>query len=164
MKNRISALSFAVALGLSAATSLSLAAELRTVKQPVEGQYIVVLKESAARLGSERSRAADVAVVAQDMASRHRANLLRTYGHALRGFAVRADDHALARLLADPRVEYVEEDGVVHASATQSGATWGIDRTDQRDLPLSGTYTYDTTASSVHALIADQLRKEIGGS
>jgi subtilisin family serine protease len=58
-------------------------------------------------------------------------------------------------LLADPKVDYVEEDGVVTVRATQSGATWGIDRVEQRNLPLSGTYTYDTTASGVHAYIVD---------
>jgi subtilisin family serine protease len=49
----------------------------------------------------------------------------------------------------------VEEDGVVTADTTQSGATWGLDRIDQRALPLSGTYTYPTTASAVHAYIID---------
>ena len=155
MNHRISILSLSVVIGLSGASFASSAAELRTVPRPVEGQYIVVLKESAASLSGESNRAARVSAVAQEMANAHRANLVRTYEHALRGFAVRADDNALARLLADPRVAYVEEDGVVHASATQSGATWGIDRTDQRDLPLSGTYTYDTTASTVHAYIVD---------
>ena len=68
---------------------------------------------------------------------------------------VEADDAALARLLADPNVAYVEEDGIVSINATQTGATWGIDRVDQRNLPLSGTYTYDTTATGVHAYIID---------
>jgi subtilisin family serine protease len=67
----------------------------------------------------------------------------------------RADDKALARLLADPRVAYVEEDGVVSINATQSPATWGLDRIDQRNLPLNNSYTYDTTASGVHAYIID---------
>ncbi|WP_052107836.1 S8 family peptidase [Aerolutibacter daejeonensis] len=155
MNQRISILSLSIAIGLSGVSLAASAADLRTVSKPVEGQYIVVLKAQAASLVGESSRAARVASVANDMAAQHRANVVRSYGQVLRGFVARADDAALARLLADPRVEYVEEDGVVQASATQSGATWGIDRTDQRDLPLSTTYTYDTTASTVHAYIVD---------
>jgi subtilisin family serine protease len=89
------------------------------------------------------------------MASQHRAKLVRSYNSVLRGFVVRADDKSLARLLADPRVAYVEEDGIVSISATQTNATWGLDRVDQRDLPLNQTYNYDTTASGVHAYVID---------
>ena len=147
---------------LAAATLLVLApigtadaADFRVSARPVEGQYIVVLKDDAASLASERSNRPQVASVASEMARTHRANLVRSYNRVLRGFVVKASDEALARLLADKRVAYVEEDGLVQASATQSNATWGLDRTDQRDLPLSGTYTYDTTASTVHAYIID---------
>jgi subtilisin family serine protease len=52
-------------------------------------------------------------------------------------------------------VDYVEEDSVVEAIATQQNATWGLDRIDQRDRPLSTTYTYDTTATNVNAYIID---------
>jgi serine protease len=131
------------------------AADFRTTARPVEGQYIVVLKDDVAALAHEQSRRPGIASVATEMARSHRATMLRSFNRVLRGFVVRADDAALARLLADPRVDYVEEDGVVQASATQSNATWGLDRTDQRDLPLSGSYTYDTTASTVHAYIID---------
>ena len=155
MNQRISILSLSIAIGLSGVSLAASAADLRTVSKPVEGQYIVVLNAQAASLAGESNRAARVASVANDMAARHRVNVVRSYEQVLRGFVARADDNALARLLSDPRVAYVEEDGVVQASATQSGATWGIDRTDQRDLPLSTTYTYDTTASTVHAYIVD---------
>src|SRR5215203_3296140 len=60
-----------------------------------------------------------------------------------------------AKLANDPRVAFVEEDGVVSLVATQTGATWGIDRIDQRDLPLNGTYTFNATGSGVKAYIID---------
>jgi subtilisin family serine protease len=44
---------------------------------------------------------------------------------------------------------------VVHASTTQSGATWGLDRIDQRALPLNGTYTYEPTGAGVTAYVID---------
>ncbi len=147
------AIGVSIALGF-ASESVS-AADFRAAKNPVEGRYIVVLKESAARLSTERSANPRVPEIARQLAATHRAKLLRSYEHALRGFVVDADDAALAKLLADPRVAYVEEDGYVTLSNTQSGATWGLDRVDQRNLPLTGTYTYATTASNVRAYVID---------
>ena len=155
MNHRTTLLSTAVGMSLAFGSLTATAGEFHTVKNPIPGQYIVVLKDNAASLASERSRLSRVSVVARDMATKHRTRLVRSYNHVLRGFVARADDKGLARLLADPRVAYVQEDGVVSIAASQTNATWGIDRVDQRNLPLDQTYTYDTTASSVHAYIID---------
>ncbi len=153
---RINPLSAAIGVSLLCAMAVpAMAGELRTAKHPVDGQYIVVLKDSAATLAGESNRAARVPAVASQIATAHRANLIRSFDRVLRGFVVKADDAALARLLADPRVAYVEEDGHVSINATQTGATWGLDRVDQRNLPLNGTYIYNTTAAGVHAYIID---------
>jgi subtilisin family serine protease len=58
-------------------------------------------------------------------------------------------------LSQDPRVAYVEEDSVMEAFVTQSNPPWGLDRIDERDLPLSATYTYATTGAGVNAYIID---------
>ena len=142
----------ALALGVTANIN---AAELRFSKKPVQGQYIVVLKENVAALSSESSNAPRVSELASRMATLHGVKVSRSFNHALRGFVVTANDRTLARLLMDNRVAYVEEDGYMYASATQTGATWGIDRVDQRALPLDSSYTYTTTASNVHAYIID---------
>ena len=155
MNYRNSVLSLAVVATLSCAALPAFAGEFRAAKNPVQGQYIVVLKDNAASLANERSSLSRVSVVARDVATKNRAKLVQSYTSVLRGFVAQADDKALARLLADPRVAYVEEDGVVSINATQSPATWGLDRIDQRNLPLNNSYTYDTTASGVHAYIID---------
>lgn len=62
---------------------------------------------------------------------------------------------AVAALQADPDVAYIEQDQVVTANTTQTGATWGLDRIDQRSLPLSGSYTYVATGTGVRAYIID---------
>jgi serine protease len=157
VNRRVSLLSVAIGASLIAAAMpmSAFSADFRTARKPVPGQYIVVLKDGAASLAGERSSAARVSAVARDMAGKHRAQVIRSFDRALRGFVARADDAALARFLADPNVAYVEEDGYVSINATQTGATWGIDRVDQRDLPLNQTYNYDTTASNVHAYIID---------
>ena len=77
------------------------------------------------------------------------------YSHVLNGFAGAMSDAARNGLLQDARVVRVEPDGIAYASTTQSNATWGLDRTDQRGLPLSGTYTYTNTGSGVTAYIID---------
>ncbi|WP_082607267.1 S8 family serine peptidase [Lysobacter sp. Root983] len=156
MNRRI--LSVTIGASLVCAALPGLAAELLTVDRPVEGRYIVVLKEPVAGSSARSATGvtmAQVPSVARSMATQHRAKLLRSYQHVLRGFVVDADDAALAQLLKDPRVAYVEEDGVGSIYATQNNATWGIDRVDQRNLPLSTTYTYDTDATGVHAYILD---------
>jgi subtilisin family serine protease len=62
---------------------------------------------------------------------------------------------AAARLAASPGVAFVEQDQVMFTSATQAGATWGLDRSDQRALPLSSTFTYGATGAGVRAYILD---------
>jgi len=52
-------------------------------------------------------------------------------------------------------VDFIEADRRVYLSQSQSPATWGLDRIDQRDLPLNNTYNYQTTASGVNAYILD---------
>ena len=152
---RRTALALALASALAATAGMAAAPEFRITQNPVQGQYIVVLKENVAVLANERGQGIAVADIARQIGGQHGARVRRSFTHALRGFVVQADDRALARLLADDRIAYVEEDGYVSINATQSPATWGLDRVDQRDLPLSNSYTYNTTATSVHAYIID---------
>jgi subtilisin family serine protease len=116
-----------------------------SAEQPQE--YIVVLRSSyqgtAARVANERANAANVRVGA-------------VFEHALKGFVLRLRPSVAERLAAlDSRIAYVEPNGRVEATATQSPATWGIDRIDQRALPLSNSYAYDATAAGVTAYVID---------
>ncbi len=146
---------------LAAVIAISLASvghanELFLPAKPIEGQYIVVLHETQVRFGdSSDARLPDVLSTAVDMSAGYGLKYVRHYERVLPGFVVQADPGKIDRLLTDPRIDYIEQDGLVYAIATQNGATWGLDRVDQRSLPLSTTYTYDTTASNVHAYIVD---------
>lgn len=108
--------------------------------EAVPGRYIVVLKESS-----------DPRSVAQA----HRARTHRLYSRALKGFAATLTDEQVAALRSNPAVAYVEQDAIFRATTTQTGATWGIDRIDQRALPLSGSYTYTPTGSGVTVYVLD---------
>ena len=155
MKLRINPLAIAVGASLLCAALPTVAGEYRTTAKSIDGQYIVVLKPQAASLAGESNRADRVPVAAKAIAAQHRASLVRSFDRVLRGFVVKADANALAALLADPRVAYVEQDGIATLSTIQTGATWGIDRIDRRLLPLNTQYTYDTTGAGVHAYVID---------
>ncbi|MET9377059.1 S8 family serine peptidase [Streptomyces sp. NPDC002992] len=103
----------------------------------VENSWIVVLKDGSAD-------AADLGVTPQHV-----------YRSVLKGFSTSMSQAKAAALAADPRVAYVEQNTTVRMAETQPGATWGLDRIDQRNLPLSTTYTYNTTATNVTAYIID---------
>lgn len=113
----------------------------------IANQYIVVLKDDVADVEGVAHR------LARDFDGDR--NNGQTYHRALKGFSVRMNEQQARRLAEDPQVAFVEEDGVVSLGTTQTGATWGLDRIDQRDLPLNGTYTYNATGTGVKAYIID---------
>lgn len=155
MKLRINPLAIAVGASLLCAALPTVAGEYRTTAEPIDGQYIVVLKPQAASLAGESSGADRVPIAAKAIAAQHRASLVRSFDRVLRGFVVKADNNALTALLTDPRVAYVEQDGIATLNTIQTGATWGLDRVDRRLLPLDTWYTYDTMGLGVHAYVID---------
>jgi subtilisin family serine protease len=114
----------------------------------IPGQYIVVLKDAKPGTGT-------VPEVAKALALQQRATITRTYEHALHGFVVKTSEEGAHALAARPEVDYVVEDGKVYASATQTNATWGLDRIDQISRPLNGTYNYGPTGAGVNVYIID---------
>lgn len=77
------------------------------------------------------------------------------YKHSIKGFSIKVPEAAIRGLLNNPKVKYIEQDQVASIDATQTGATWGLDRVDQRNRPLDLSYTYNTNGSTVDAYIFD---------
>ncbi|AKH85960.1 serine protease [Streptomyces sp. CNQ-509] len=161
----LTALGLAAGLQLAAGTGANSAPadgdlRLAPAATAVDGQWIVVLKNGEVAKVDTRSVARDLAGTA-DVRPEH---VFRT---ALRGFSAEMSKAEAAEVARDPRVAYVEQDAVVRTAETQANATWGLDRIDQRDLPLSTTYTYNTTAANVTAYIIDTgirtTHSEFGG-
>jgi subtilisin family serine protease len=117
--------------------------------------YVVVLKPGATVRPGGAQAGMTVSQLAVGAAARFGGRLQHFYEHALTGYSLCVAEAAARRLADEPDVELVEQDQIMEASVTQTGATWGIDRIDQRALPLSGTYTYNFTGAGVHAYIID---------
>jgi subtilisin family serine protease len=115
----------------------------------IAGQYIVVLKDNTLNRGA-------VVQAAARLAARHGGHVGLVYSAALRGFSISLSDLAARRMAAEADVEYVEQDAPVSIDATQSPTpSWGLDRIDQRALPLNNSYTYPNTASNIHGYVID---------
>lgn len=112
----------------------------------IPNQYIVVL---------EPGSAAENVQSAQNYVQARGGEVLYTYSAALNGFAAKMPEKAVTALRKNPNVAYIEVDQVVSISDSQSNPTWGLDRIDQRDLPLDDTYVYNQNGDGVHAYIID---------
>ncbi|MFG1780442.1 S8 family peptidase [Micromonospora sp. NPDC049051] len=120
----------------------------------VADSYIVVLKDTSVG-GRAGTRQGEVKSTAGSLAARFGGSVGHVYGDALNGFEVKLSERAAKRLAAHPDVAYVEQNHTVSLAATQNNPPWGLDRIDQRALPLSRTYTYNSSGTGVTAYIID---------
>ena len=113
----------------------------------IPGHYIVVLKEGASTSA---------------VAGRHAAKPVHVYSSVLNGFAAELNRAQLQRLLRDPDVKYVDEDGVVSlpddggvgSESVQPGAPWNLDRLDQEwGAGTDGSYNYTDTGAGVNVYV-----------
>ena len=123
---------------------LAAAASARTEESPRDS-FIVVLRDDV-------SSASDVAA---DHARRYGAEITYVYEDALKGYAALLPPQAVQGIERNPLVAWVERDGTVETTATQTNPPWGLDRIDQRSRPLSGTFTYNRTGAGVKAYVID---------
>ncbi len=118
--------------------------------EALPGQYIVVLHDSV----TEHATAA----AASELVARHGGVRRHVYTKALKGFSARITEQQARSLSADPRVAYVEEDGIARGAAVQTLEPYvdgALDRVDQRLRPLDGRYMYDGEGTGVHVYVID---------
>jgi subtilisin family serine protease len=119
----------------------------------VDGTYIVVLDSSSSVASVDAAKAAAVEAGG---------TIRHTYTAALKGFSADLSADALAAVRATPGVAYVEhnvrtqlDDMVGATDGTQRNPTWGLDRVDQKKLPLDQKYTWKSSGKGVTAYIID---------
>ena len=118
------------------------------VPADLQDSYIVVFKDDVAE--------SEIDGESERMCGNSSAKKERTFKHAVKGFSGRLTAAAIEEFRRNPKVKYIEQNQVVSLVATtQPGATWGLDRIDQANLPLSTNYTYNTTGSTITAYIFD---------
>ena len=120
------------------------AQNIRRHANAIPNQYIVVLASTD-----------DPEAIGLETQSLYAGRLGHVYRRALKGFAIRLTPAAAAALARDPRVNYVEEDGIVQATNLQTSPPWGLDRIDQRNLPLDSAYIYPAFQTQVYVHVID---------
>jgi hypothetical protein len=129
-----------LSLVLWAATAFAGDGNIRRSGARIPGSYVVVLQEGA-----------DVNDVARSVKSRGPQRVQREYRRGIKGMAVEMSDAEAQELARDPRVAYVEEDSVIEAT----DLPWGLDRIDQRTLPLDGSFNPERNGSKVRVYVFD---------
>jgi subtilisin family serine protease len=111
----------------------------------IPDSYIVVLDDDAAD--------ADVNALSRE----HKAKVRGRFKNAVNGFSATMSRKQALELSADPSVAFVEQNQTFSATAVQANPpSWGLDRVDQRDLPLNSSFTYsDSAGTGVTAYIID---------
>lgn len=116
-------------------------------QQAIAGQYIVALHDNIkTKALSAKGVGGLVASFGLDPKG---VTIQQVYGNTIQGFAAKLSPQNLKKLSSDARVQFIEADAVVKLTATQSKASWGLDRIDQRNLPLNQKYSYGPRAENV---------------
>jgi subtilisin family serine protease len=142
----------AVAASLLAAITVTVAAAGPAAAAPATGQ--ILKADSARAIPGSYIVVLKTGTQPATLAKSYGGQVKRSFG-LVHGYEASMTEAQAKRLAASPDVAYVEANQTVSLQDTQSGATWGIDRIDQTARPLSGTYTYPTTASNVTAYVVD---------
>ncbi|GAB1101277.1 MAG: S8 family peptidase [Shewanella algae] len=170
----------AIAVAAALSSPLVLAqdyqAQLHAVNpaKAIKDQYIVVFNTPAViNLNDPNGVSAYASSMGARLANEHGIEVRQNFGNSLNGVLVKANAAQIQSLLKDPNIKYVEQDQrvsiepMVEAAGDQGGATWGLDRIDQRDLSLNSNYHYDYDGSGVTAFVIDtgvrNTHNEFGG-
>lgn len=142
------------------AIALTTAGTAGAAPAPDPGGRIILVQRAPAEPGTSAVKDTYIVELKQGVKLKSSLGIApqRTYSSAVNGFTAKLTPAQLATLQKSPEVVAISEDVYVENAldATQTNPpSWGIDRIDQRNLPLSNSYTYTRTGTGVHAYIID---------
>ncbi|MGP3983544.1 S8 family peptidase [Streptomyces sp. KR80] len=122
-------------------------------REPTPGGYIVELKDGVHATSSAQA----IEQASVSLVTRYGGQLKSTFTATIHGFAVKnMPERQARRLAADPSVQTVYQDGTARITDVQPNPpAWGIDRVDQKNLPLDKRYEYKNTANDVTVYVTD---------
>ena len=124
--------------------------KFRKAADPVPNRYLIVLDTAAMRAEDVTSDK-----TAGRLSAAYGGAVDKVFSHALQGFSAEMTEKAAEAMSRDSRVLFVEEDSYISVNATQTNAPWGLDRVDQRNVPLNSAYNYAKTGYGVNVYIID---------
>lgn len=127
------------------------------------------LDSSAVIFGAEPSPDPQVVATANNLTSTYGGTYSLTWSAALKGFRLHATEAEAIAMSGDSQVAFIVEDGAIAVGSPdadpiqmtlgqvppQPYSLWGIDRIDQRSLPLNEQYTYVNDGQGVNAYVID---------
>ena len=116
--------------------------------ETIPGQYIITLADGNIQGQSNEDFSESVKTFSDDLG----VEMLMPLQIINAFVATNVTDAQLAMLESHSSIAEIEQDQIV---SINQNATWGLDRVDQRDLPLNGRYNTASTGAGVHAYIID---------
>ncbi|MCG9578149.1 S8 family peptidase [Vibrio tubiashii] len=128
----------------------------------IQNQYIVVLKQPLS-LSNDNPQAMQqfTQQAITSLENEHVLKISKVFDRSISGFVATLSPQQLNALRSDAQVDFIEQDRVISidpvisTNANQSNAIWGLDRIDQRSLPLNNSYNYNYDGSGVTAYVID---------
>lgn len=127
-----------------------------------DNEFFVVLKSAPAFPGSaDYSRNKMRAETVRSLIEREGGRVMDTYLYAFVGHLIYVNDsEALEKIRRDDRVALIEANGPAQllepiVDSDMLVKSWGLDRIDQRSLPLDSTFDINYTGASAHSYVID---------